>query len=212
MDLNKESARLAQLKMSNRRGLEEATLNKPSENKVVMGCGMPRPIGGAKRGRGRPRKSAAAPKKESKKEEKSSKAKKAMEIGEAYGKAIHDEDEDVKELVGSGFFSDFASGFKKGFSSVVSPALKVASMLPIPEAQVAAAVGNAVGLGKKMPEGFEARHGKGKHCGEGKKKAPKKRQASAKMKKRGALVSKLMKKEGMSLGQASKYIKENNLL
>ena len=35
---------------------------------------------------------------------------------------------------------------------------------------------------------------------------------ASKQKKRGALVSKLMKEKGYSLGQASKHIKENNLL
>ena len=210
MDLNKESARLAQLKMSEKRALEDGIYNKPKENEVMQGCGMMRPIGGAKRGRGRPRKSAAAPKKESK-EGKSSKAHKAEELGEAYGKAIEAEDDDVKELVGSGFFSDFARGFKKGFKSVVSPAVKIAGLIPTPQAQIASAVGSTLGLGKAgAGKAGAGRAGAGK-AGAGKAGAGK-RQASEKMKKRGALVSKLMKKHNMSLGQASKYIKENDLL
>ena len=40
----------------------------------------------------------------------------------------------------------------------------------------------------------------------------KKRQASAKTKERGAMVSKLMREKGMSLGEASKYIKTHGLI
>lgn len=40
----------------------------------------------------------------------------------------------------------------------------------------------------------------------------KKRQASAKTKQRGAMVSKLMREKGMSLGEASKYIKTHGLI
>ena len=44
------------------------------------------------------------------------------------------------DMKGSGFFSDFVKGFKKGFGAVISPAAKIASLIPIPEAQTAAKI------------------------------------------------------------------------
>ena len=47
--------------------------------------------------------------------------------------------------------------------------------------------------------------------GSGMKKPKQKRQQSEKQKRRHALVSKLMREHGCSLGDASKYIKEHNI-
>jgi len=49
----------------------------------------------------------------------------------------------------------------------------------------------------------------GRYEGQGQSGGKAKRPASEKMKARGAMVSKLMKEKGMTLGQASKYIKEH---
>jgi len=115
-------------------------------------------------------------------------AKSYERLGKKYAKEIMGAESD---MVGSGFWGDF----KKGFNSVVKPVAKVvkavAPIIPHPAGQVAPAVLSAVGLGKK----------------------PKKpRKLSEKQRKRNAMVSKLMKEEGMTLPQASRHIKANNLL
>ena len=106
------------------------------------------------------------------------------------------------ELVASGIMTggSFWDSIKKGFHKVVkavkkvAPAVKAVAPLVAPGYGTALATGmTAVGLGKK-------------------KKPRKKRAPSAKMKKRGQLVSKLMKEEGLTLPEASRYIKENNLI
>ncbi|MCP4054784.1 MAG: hypothetical protein GY739_17420, partial [Mesoflavibacter sp.] len=89
---------------------------------------------------------------------------------------------------------------KKGFHKVVkavkkvAPAVKAVAPIVAPGYGTALVTGmNAVGLGKK-------------------KKPRKKRATSDKMKKRGQLVSRLMREEGMTLPEASRYIKENQLI
>ncbi len=138
-----------------------------------------------------------------------------------------------KKVYGGGFWNDF----NKGFMSVIKPAAQVAKVVaPIagPEGMALSAGLHAVGLGKKKRGGKKIKDyandfmemdlsdirdnigseamamlKKGrKMTGLGKKK----RKVSERTKKRGALVSKLMKQEGMSLGEASRYIKENNLI
>jgi hypothetical protein len=116
------------------------------------------------------------------------KAKSYEKLGKKYAKEIMGAESDI---VGGGFWGDF----QRGFNSVVKPVAKavkiVAPIIPHPAGQVAPAVLSAVGLGKK----------------------PKKtRTLSEKQRKRNALVSKLMKQEGMTLPQASKHIKANNLV
>jgi len=242
------------------------------------------------------------------------KAKKsAEEMGKMYGEEIVARDDDVKELVGSGFFEDFGRGFMKGLRAVSGVAKSVLPIVAPGVGSLASAGLSAVGLGKaenereysggaglpddlayteafemdrtrsggamtgggimdvfktasavvkflgglspktrgKLASGehltsrersalFKKLSGKGvmnptmddvrdmmemvaKMSPSSRKKTldmvvkgikggGKKRQQSEKMKKRNALVSKLMKEEGMSLPQASKYIKEHNLL
>ena len=98
-----------------------------------------------------------------------------------------------KDLVGSGFWDNF----KKGFNSVVAPVAKVAKtvapFIPLPVAQLVKPTLEAVGYGKAT-------------------KVKKTRQLSARQKARNAMISKLMKQEGMTLPEASKHIKTNNLV
>jgi hypothetical protein len=116
-------------------------------------------------------------------------AMKARDLGKMYGKEIQDADPEVKDLVGGNFFSDFADGFM----SVIKPAANIAKgilgSMPDPRAQAAAAGIHMLG-GRKH----------------------KVVSAQDKRKKRGALISRLMKQNGMTLGQASRHIKEKGLM
>lgn len=139
----------------------------------------------------------------------------------------------VKKFYGRGFWNDF----NKGFMSVIKPAAKVAKVVaPLagPEGMALSAGLHAVGLGKKKRGGkkvkdyandfmemdlSELADNVGSEAMEMLKKGrkmtglgKKKRKVSEKTKKRGALISKLMREEGMTLGEASRYIKENNLI
>lgn len=134
---------------------------------------------------------------------KKAQAKKAEELGSVYAKEIMDADPEVAELHGAGFWKDFAKGFKQGFNAVMKPVAHVAKavapeLLPGVAGKAVKAGIEAVGYGKGEETEVEKKLTKG-----GKKK----RAGSAAAKKRGALVSKLMKQKGMKLGEASKYIK-----
>lgn len=100
-------------------------------------------------------------------------------------------DSDKCELCGKGWFSDLIDLVKKPF---IKARNKIADELII----------NPLKKGAKSTQ----------YRGYGKtEKAPKKkRQQSEKQIKRGKLISQLMKEKKMTLGQASKYIKENNLV
>jgi hypothetical protein len=87
----------------------------------------------------------------------------------------------------------FWDGFKRGFNSVIKPVTKVVK-----------AVAPALPYGNVVKSGLEA-------VGYGKAKK-KKRQPSAKQKARGELIKKLMREHGLSFGEASRYIKQNNLI
>jgi len=221
MDLDKMSSKLAILRRANRRATEQT--KNLSKNEVLqhtsfyggrkgkknvdfkvedmedmedmkggMMMGMKgsgyhsRKVGGAKR--------RLLGRKQMKKQDKIDKddenmAMKARDLGKMYGKEIQDADPEVKDLVGGNFFSDFADGFM----SVIKPAANIAKgilgSMPDPRAQAAAAGIHMLG-GRKH----------------------KVVSAQDKRKKRGALISKLMKQHGMTLGQASKHIKEKGLM
>jgi len=107
---------------------------------------------------------------------------------------------DVIEAVGYGsqtggnFWGDFTKGFKQGFDMVAKPVSGVvkAAAPALGPYGMAASVGlNALGYGKKPKQ---------------------KRTLSAKQQKRNALVRELMKKYNLTLPEASRYIKENNLM
>jgi len=140
-----------------------------------------------KKGRGRPKKQT----KKDKRHE--AEGTKEFEAGVKIGKALLKKH---KALHGGGFWGDVWSGIKSVAKPVASVVKAVAPMVaPGPGHVVSAGLG-ALGAGKKK------RGGKvigGKVTG------------GSKAKRRGALISKLMKSKGMSLGQASKYIKEKGL-
>jgi len=117
----------------------------------------------------------------------------AKEMGIDYGKNVAEMDDEARELVGAGFFSDFGKGFVDGLKMVGSVAKPVLSVIPHPAAQAAAVGLDAVGLGKGRKQRAKA-------------------SANDKRKLRGQMISKLMKKHGMTLGEASRHIKEKNLM
>lgn len=91
----------------------------------MSGRGMKRMVGGAK------------------------KRKSAEKMGQMYGKEVVAMDDDVKELVGSGFFEDFGRGFMKGLRMVSGVAKKVLPIVAPGVGNVASAGLSAVGLGNK---------------------------------------------------------------
>ena len=99
----------------------------------------------------------------------------------------------MEELSGGSFWSDFADGFMSVVKPVASVAKTVMSAIPHPYAQAGSSVLNALGAGVKD-------------------KPKKKRRVNPKMKKRGELIKKIMKEYECSMIDASKIIKEQNLL
>lgn len=140
-----------------------------------------------KKGRGRPKKG---------KQTKNKDAERSLALGKEYAQHILDQDEEVRELKGKGFWGDF----QRGFSSVVAPVGDALGYIPLPPAQVASVALKGADAGVKA-----LTKGKGK----GVKKAS---SPNDKRKIRGKLVSKLMKEEGLTLAQASKAIKERGLM
>jgi hypothetical protein len=110
---------------------------------------------------------------------------------------------------GAGFWQDFGTGFKKGFkgvAKVAAPALSVASIFQ-PEL---APLAMGVGLANKAMGGRHVRRYGGETSG-GMTMHRAKSVGHAKNQARGALVRQLMREKGMSLGQASSYIKQHNI-
>lgn len=99
----------------------------------------------------------------------------------------------LEELSGGSFWSDFSDGFMSVIKPVASVAKNVMSAIPHPYAQAGSQILNALGAGKDKPK-------------------KKKRKVNPKMKKRGLLIKKIMKEYGVSLPEASKIIKEQNLI
>lgn len=91
---------------------------------------------------------------------------------------------------------NFWGDFKKGFDTVMKPAgkvfKKVAPIVGGPGGALAAEAVDALGYGSKPKK--------------------QKRKQSAKMKRRGEMIKMLMNEEGMTLPEASRYIKNNNLV
>lgn len=99
-----------------------------------------------------------------------------------------DSDEGVE---GAGFWDDF----KSGFNSVISPVASIAKpllSLAGPEGMAASAGLSALGYGQTGGRRRRASAG-----------------ASDARRARGQMVSRLMREKGMTLGEASRYIKEN---
>lgn len=158
--------------------------------------------------------------------------KEAKNLGEQYAQHILE----AEGMRGGNFWGDF----KRGFDSVIKPVAKVAkAATPLlgKEGAVAKDVIEAVGYGQTGGESFWDGFKRGfkpagniikavaplagpygmaasaglNAVGLGKKTKPKRKQ-SAKQQKRNALVRELMREHGLTLPQASKYIKQNNLM
>jgi hypothetical protein len=133
------------------------------------------------------------------------------------------------KLQGAGWWDDFTSGVKKGFMSVVGPVASIAkpilSVIPDPRAQAASVGLSVLGLGKNkkaMKGGM-----KSASAVETVKSTPKMVQSKVVPKaqmpgssmsgfgkpksKRAEIVKKIMKEKNMSMIEASKYVKQNNL-
>ena len=91
----------------------------------------------------------------------------------------------IAHLDGSGFWGDLWDGVKTGVGTVAKIAKPVLGMIPHPAAQMASKGLDAFGFGKPR----------------------KRRRINPAMKRRGEEISKLMKSEGMTLGEASSYLK-----
>lgn len=109
----------------------------------------------------------------------------------------------VNSIQGAGFWDDFKSGFMsvvKPVASIAKPFLSMAG----PYGAAGAAGLSALGLGKMgdsdSEDEVEVVGGRRTRAKAGPNDA---------RRRRGAMVSKLMKEKGMSLGEASKYIKEH---
>jgi hypothetical protein len=134
----------------------------------------------------------------------------AIGMGRQYGMGVMEMDKDAKDLVGAGFFKDFGKGFVDGLKMVAKVAKPVLSLVPHPAAQAASKALGAVGLGKGKK--LLGRTQMKEEDLEGGRKHRAKAGAGDKRKRRGQLISKLMKEKGMSLGEASKHIKQHNLI
>lgn len=131
-------------------------------------------------------------------------------------------------MEGAGWWDDFTSGVKKGFMSVVGPVASIAKpilgMIPHPGAQAASMGLNILGLGKKPRK---MKGGATVTTVETVKSTPKMVQTKVVPKaqmpgstmsgmgkgksKRAEIVKKIMKEKNMSMIEASKYVKANNL-
>ena len=120
-------------------------------------------------------------------------------------------------LHGGSFFGKLGKSLKKEFKHVGH------ILAPVAKSALNEAKSGAISIGNKLlSEGKEALKNEalkqigatmgseGAMSAAGKPK--RKRAVSAKMAKRHALVKKLMKEKGMTLPEASKYIKQNNLV
>jgi hypothetical protein len=95
------------------------------------------------------------------------------------------------------FMKDFGTGFEKGFketAKIAAPALGVASIFQPELAPLAAATGLA-----------------SKAMGNGRKRMTLPKSGHKRLENRGLVVGDVMRKYGMSLGEASRYVKEHGL-
>jgi hypothetical protein len=150
-------------------------------------------------------------------------AKKAQDLGRKYMEALMKADPELAELHGAGLFDKFLEGaktFGKGFMLPIKAAGAIGEATGIAPLAAIGKATKAVGLGKGRKKAMKDMEevdemedeigvgGAGAVIGGGKKK----RAASAvssRRRARGQAISRLMKEQGMTLGQASKYIKEH---
>ena len=127
------------------------------------------------------------------------KCKKCKSDGEMMGKKMADMVIKESKMYGSGFWDSFSDTISK-VGSVARAVAPVLHAIPTPVTQELALGADALATTGAVTDAIKKGKGKGK------------RKISPKMKKRNELIKKLMKEEGMKLGEASKYIKDNGLL
>ena len=147
-------------------------------------------------------------------------AKKAHDMGMKYMKALMEADPELAELHGAGIFDKFLDGaktFAKGFALPVKIAADITGIPPLKAAKAGlTAVGLGKGRGKRSVRDMEQidemedAMGIGGAVTGGRKTRAASGTSSAR-RARGAMVSKLMREQGMTLGQASKHIKEHGM-
>lgn len=128
------------------------------------------------------------------------KCKKCKSDGEMMGKKMAEMVIKESKMSGSGFWDSFSDTISK-VGKVASKVAPVLHALPTPITQQLGLTADALATTGAVTDAIKGK-GKGKR----------KRKISDKMKKRNLLIKKLMKEEGMKLGEASKYIKDNGLL
>lgn len=178
----------------------------------TIGMGMNRVVGGQKGKAKKANVAFAVPIDDEEKPKKMVGGKKAMkkkaeDIGEEYGREMADQDGELKELVGGGFWKDFAKGLKKG--------VQIAAPFAGPAGAAVSAGLSLIGDGQARGKAEKRRMGVDAQGADmGVKKGGRRAKAGAgdKRKQRGAMISKLMREKGMSLGEASRHIKQNNLI
>ena len=122
------------------------------------------------------------------------------------------------QIEGGSFWSYFADGFQKGFSTTLNIGSKILPLVGLGEKKKKKMVkeDSDVSESEEEEEAHEKVHKK--HEIVENKKLTKIEKLAKDMKKenkkilRGELVRKLMKEKGMKLGEASRYIKEHNLM
>lgn len=117
----------------------------------------------------------------------------------------------VTNIRGAGFWDDFKSGFMSVVRPVASIAKPLLPMVAGPYGAAASAGLSALGLGRSedMDEESESEMEGGRPQLAGGRRKRASAGPNDARRKRGAMVSKLMREKGMSLGEASRYIKEH---
>jgi hypothetical protein len=139
--------------------------------------------------------------------------KRAEELGEFYGGAISKQDPEMGDMLSSGMLEVFGRGFLKAFKPMIDydkPKTKKGSgKLKITHGDDSEEKMEGCGGGLADPSTYRGR-GRPRKNPEKKQRRP--ASGNDKRRQRGALVSKLMREKGMTLAEASKYIKSNGLI
>jgi hypothetical protein len=112
------------------------------------------------------------------------------------------------KLDGAGFWKDFGTGFKSGFKGANKVASKILPIASIFQPELAPLAAASIAANKAMG-GVRRRKCKG---GSSELYPPAVMRGGGARTARGALIKQIMNKHGCTLGQASKHIKENQLM
>ena len=121
---------------------------------------------------------------------------------------------------GAGFWKDFGDGFVKGFKGSTKVASKVLPIMTAFAPEIAPLTGAVVAADKLINKGSGRRRGRPRKIGGdlyppavkgGMSNHRRKSVGHAKNQARGALIRQLMREKGLTLPQASSYIKQHNI-